>query len=271
MKNKAKKFIRDIMAIVQQPEMMILPGQLAFFFVLSIIPIFAVIVIITSALSLSSDSVLTFLSNILPKGVTSSLVSVLNYSNIDMNILLFLIMTFILASNGASSIINASNTIYKIKPSPWLNRKIKAILLTFSIVFVLLFTLLVPTFGFKIIHYIKSIDILSGFDTIVEPLFNLCAVPISILVIYFNLKLIYVLSPDKKIKSSSVTNGALFTTFGWIISSRIFSYYVIHFSKYNLVYGSLTNIIILMLWFYILSYIFVIGMSLNVINEKEKV
>lgn len=270
MKQKIKKIFKEILAIVQTPEMQVLPGQLAFFFVLSVIPIFAILVIITSKLSLSSASFLNYLSNAMPSGILESIIGLLDYNNIDTNIIVFLITTFVLASNGAFSIINVSNTIYKTKYAPWLNRRIKAILLTFSIVFLLLFMILIPTFGTKIIGLLNKITFMKDITDNISPIFNIISIPLSIFIIYFNLKIIYVISPDKKIKSSSCTKGALFTTIGWIISSRIYSYYVTHFSKYDLVYGSLTNIIILMLWFYILSYIFVIGMSMNVLNEKNE-
>lgn len=269
MKKRLKNFLDDILKIIKKPEMRILPGQLAFFFVLSVIPIFAIIIILGTNLSLSSDSILEFFESALPTGVMDSLTSILNYNNIDTNVILFLITTFILASNGTFEIINASNTIYKIDQTSWLRRRIKAIFLTFSMVFLLIFVLLIPTFGTKILSLIGSVKIIGDVINKIIPIFNLLSVPISIFVVYFNLKLIYVISPDRKIKSKSVTSGALFTTLGWMISSKVYSYYVTNFSKYDLVYGSLANIIILMFWLYILAYIFVIGMSLNVLSEDK--
>ena len=38
----------------------------------------------------------------------------------------------------------------------------------------------------------------------------------------------------------------------------------------DLLYGGLSNIAILMLWIYFLSYIFVIGMSLNSLGENKE-
>lgn len=269
MKKRIKKFFKELLAIVKKPEINILPGQIAFFFVLSIVPIFAIIIILGTSFSLSSDTIVSYFNNALPNGIIESLTNILDYNNLDTNVILFLLTTFILASNGTFSIINASNTIYKTESTSWLRRRIKAVFLTISMVFLLIFILLIPTFGTKILSLLGKIEIISQIIDKISLIFNVFAVPLSIFVIYFNLKLIYVISPDKKIKSRSVTNGALFTTFGWIISSKIYSYYVLHFSKYDLIYGSLANIIILMLWFYILAYIFVIGMSLNVISDEN--
>ena len=83
-------------------------------------------------------------------------------------------------------------------------------------------------------------------------------------IIYFNIKIIYTITPDSKIYSKTTTNGAIFTTISWTIATVIFTYYVQHFSNYGLFYGSLSNIIVLILWIYILSYILVIGIAINV-------
>ena len=39
-----------------------------------------------------------------------------------------------------------------------------------------------------------------------------------------------------------------------------------NYSNYNLYYGSLSNILILLVWVYLLAYIFMIGLSLNADN-----
>ena len=41
------------------------------------------------------------------------------------------------------------------------------------------------------------------------------------------------------------------------------SYYINNVARYNLVYGNLANIVILLLWFYVLAYVFVVGLYLN--------
>ena len=48
----------------------------------------------------------------------------------------------------------------------------------------------------------------------------------------------------------------------------IYAYYASHFSNYDLFYGGLSNIVILMIWIYALSYILVVGIAINV-NEYQ--
>jgi membrane protein len=77
------------------------------------------------------------------------------------------------------------------------------------------------------------------------------------------------MAPDTVVKSKETTKGAIFTTIGWILSTEIYSFYVSYFARYNLLYGSVANLLILFLWIYLLSYIFMLGMALNVSSREE--
>ena len=68
---------------------------------------------------------------------------------------------------------------------------------------------------------------------------------------------------DKKIKSKFVNYGALFATFAIIIVTTFYSIYVNNVAHYDVIYGGLANIAILMLLIYIISYIIVLGIAIN--------
>ena len=135
----------------------------------------------------------------------------------------------------------------------------------------LIFTLVVPAFGDKIINFIASLikNKLIGNNLIL--LYNIFKYPLSLIFIFIGVKLLYTIAPDEIVKSKYTNYGSIFTTFGWIIATEIYSIYVDVFSKYNLFYGSISNILILMLWVYILAFIFVIGMTLNAGYYKSEV
>ena len=76
------------------------------------------------------------------------------------------------------------------------------------------------------------------------------------------------MAPDKRISSHYVKKGALFTTIGWIVVTSIYSYYANNLANYDLWYGGLSNIIVLMIWIYILAYILVLGIAINTNNYE---
>lgn len=266
---QARGFIKKVIEIVKKPEMRILPGQLAFFLVLSIIPLIALIGAIASTLSVPADTIKVTLSNSVPRELSDILTGLISGEGLNFNIAIFFISAFLLASNGPHSMIITSNEIYKIQSQDVIRRRLKAIIMTLILVGLFLFLILVPVFGDSIFSLMRIYTTKSSLIDIFYTIYQILKYPIIIIILYFNIKLMYVIAPDKKIAGYTTTKGSIFTTIGWIISTEIYSFYISTFSKYDIFYGSISNLLILLLWVYLLSYIFVLGMVINVGSNKE--
>lgn len=73
----------------------------------------------------------------------------------------------------------------------------------------------------------------------------------------------YVVLPHRRQKVLHQVPGALFASSVWIIFSYGFSFYFLHFENYIPTYGSLTAIIVLMLWLYFCICILFLGAEIN--------
>ena len=246
--------------------MTILPGQVAFFVILSLVPIITLIGYGATFFNISIDSIIQVLDANFNKSIVNMIVPIVTGKALDLKLLIMFCSMFYIASNGADSVIIASNEIYNIKQTSWLKRRIKAILLTFVIVTLIMFVLLVPAFGSKIIDAVDYFNIKSTLANILEILQG----PISWVIIFTFIKVIYTISPNKPLPSAGVNFGAIFTTTGWVLITAIYSYWINNFARYDIFYAGLSNIAVLMLWIYFLSYIFVIGISLNSKVELEE-
>ena len=260
---KLKRVIKKLWNIIGKEEMKILPGNLAFFIVLSAIPIITLLGIIASSFSISVNTIIEFMNETFPREVSSILIPFISGNGFDANILTFMLIGFFLASKGPHSIIVASDTVYGIEPDDLLSRRIKAFLLTVILVNLFIFILIVLAFGNKILLGVLSIDALKWVSNNLYQVFILLKWPVAFILIFFTIKLVYTIAPDKKIPSKYMNRGAIFTTLCWIVVTAIYSYYISHFATYDIFYGGLSNIIILMMWIYILSYILVIGIAIN--------
>ena len=163
-----------------------------------------------------------------------------------------------------------ANTLYKVNEVDTIKDRIRATLLLILIVILFLFLIVVPIFGDNILSLIKSAKVFKNFINQIILAFKIVKWPFTFLIIYFNIKLIYTIAPSRQIPSSSTTYGALFTTVIWSISTVVFKTYLNNFARYDIVYGNLSAIIILLIWIYTLSYIFVLGMAVNV-HEYNKI
>ncbi len=263
MRSRAREFVRKAIAIIKRPDMRILPGQLAFFLVLSMIPLLALVGTIGSKLGLSMTSFRNALESTVPDAVITTLFPADATTGLNFNVTVFFIAAFLLASNGAYSVITTSNRIYQVEDNSEIRRRSKAVLLTFILVSLLFFLILVPAFGDSLISLAEINLHNEKLASFIRNIYHLGKYPLSLFLLYFNIKLIYILAPDKEVTSNEVRAGAMFTTIFWLLSSKIYAFYVEYFSHYDIFYGSMSNILVLLFWVYILAYIFTLGMSFN--------
>lgn len=262
---KLNYYIKKIYETFNKLEIRILPGNIAFFFVMALIPIITLVAIIASYFSISINTIIDFVQTMIPGEAGDLIVEVISGKGFDSSVGVFNIVALFVASNGTYAIINACNTLYHVRETDSLKDRIKAIIMLLALLFLIVFLILVPIFGERIISLLGNNNIIEQ----VKIIYRILRWPITFLLLYFNLKLIYTIAPSKKISSSSTTYGAIFTTIIWTIVTAIFGYYLKYFANYNVIYGNLSNIIILMIWLYIISYVFVLGIAINVTKSEE--
>ena len=268
---KLKTTIRKLFEIIKNPVMRILPGQLAFYLVLSIAPMITLIGSIASLLSISIDSIVDFITEVLPLEVTEILLPFISGQGLNMNVVIFMITGFVLASNGPHSIIIASNALYKVKNKNYIYSRIKAFFMTILLVNLFFISLVVVGFGNTILSWFLEWNLFSFITKEIYWIFVLLKWPIAFIVVFYVIKVLYTMAPDKKIPSKYMNRGAFFVTSTFTLVTAIYSYYVSNFANYNLFYGGLSNIIIIMIWIYIISYILVLGIAINATYYEEVV
>lgn len=268
LKLELKEFYENFKKVLFKPEMAILPGQLAYFFVLAIVLTITLISYEAALLNLSTDVIYDFIGSAFSSDIASMLLATTSSSEKGIGFFLVVIVGYFIASNGPASIIITSNTIYGEKQEGFFRRRLKALIMTFVLVLLFIFMLIVPVFGTKIIELFKFVDLNSNVTDNVSMIITFLQGPITWLIMYFFIKILYTMAPNKKVRSKNVGYGALFTTFSWVIITYIYSYYINNLAHYSTFYGGLANIVILMFWFYLLAYAFTIGMALNYRKEE---
>lgn len=258
-------YFHKIIEIIKKPEMGVLPGQLAFFILLSLVPILTFVGYGAGLFNINMDSFINFLDDVIPGGA-ANIVPYLVGNTMDIKLIILTIWMIYIASNGFNSVILISNQIYGLNQSNWLKRRIKAVFMTIGAVIMLLGILIIPVFGSKILSIISSYDIYEK----IKMVYNVLKGPIIFLVVFLFVRILYQVSPDRVRKHTHLFTGSLFTTIGWIFVTWLYSILANNMNTYNLFYGALASVAFLMIWLYFISFIFVIGMSLNYGREVEE-
>lgn len=270
MKQKIKGYFKKLFKILKKPEMAILPANIAFNLILALIPLLTIIVLIASYFDLSIDLVTQLVNSIVPEQVSNVIIDVISGKGFDTNVGISNILAFFLASNGTYAIINASDALYKIDNKDEIKKRVSSLFILLIIITLLLFLVVVPMFGENIINLMHKAKILEYYVDEITIIFNILKWPLTLFIIYFNIKLIYSIAPSKNVKSKETTLGAMFTTIMWVISTAIFKFYLTYFARYDILYGNLSSIIIMLVWFYFISFIFVLGMAINVSQREQQ-
>jgi membrane protein len=270
MAKRVLTLVDRIMKNIALPEMKILPGQLAFFFVLTLVPIIALILSIVSNLRIPTNVLNTMIENQFPDTIVEFVKYLSSNDGANINTIIFFVSALVFASNGTYSMIIASNQIYKIKNKGLIYDRIKAIFLMFILIFLLIFIVFVPVFGDFIVKFVTTIVKNSNINYFINIFYQVVNLPLSWFFIFISIKLLYTIAPDNKISSKNVNYGAFFTSLTWILFTKLYSLYINTFGGYANIYGSISSLLVLMWWIYFLSYLFVMGMALNVSKYEDK-
>ena len=91
--------------------------------------------------------------------------------------------------------------------------------------------------------------------------------PLTTLAIMLVAAFSYYLLPDVEQKFKFITSGSVIGTLVWCLASWCFGIYVSRFGSYNVTYGSIGGVIVLLTWFYITGFILLVGGELNALIE----
>ncbi len=260
-KEKLKGTIKKNLLLMNTPLMSILPGQISFFVILSIIPLISILAMVISKLSFNSYMVTEFIIHYFPNGVANIIISAFDEQKAGAVDIFFIITALYLAAKATHSIIVASTQIYNGKQRNFVRTRIKAVLMLIILLFLVVSLIGSLTIGSRLIDYLGDTNF--KFQPLIYWLYSILKYPFVFFMVFFTVKVIYTVAPNVTIPSRTVNKGALFTTIVWILSTFVYSSYVINVANYSKFYGNLSNLIILMIWIYWLSYIFVLGMTIN--------
>jgi membrane protein len=82
--------------------------------------------------------------------------------------------------------------------------------------------------------------------------------------------LIYKIIPNIKVHFKSALQAALFTGVLWELAKHLFGWYVVHLARYSIFYGSLSTLVIFVLWVYYSSTILVVGGEFAYFLEEDR-
>ena len=267
---RIKCFLHYLKISIKRPEMEVLPGNLAFFFMMMIIPMLTILGIIISNIDVGKASVYDALVSNFPENIANMIISISGDSSSSIGITALLVSSLLLASSGTYSMIVTSNSIYGIKKSNYFLNKIKSVILMIVLVILFIILLFVPIFNNKLFEFVGSVTNTDIATNAYVTLYHLLKYPVVFLLVFTFISILYRFSPSDRKNRKRIWYGAAFASVLLVIITWGYSYYLEYFSTFENYYGGISNILCLMIYLNLISYVFVLGMSLNYARDKAR-
>lgn len=246
-------------------EITVYAAQASFFIVLAFFPfIMILLTIIQFVPNIGKSDVLSFLVAIMPDMLDSMMVGIVDdlYVKSPGTVLsLSAFMALWSAGRGMMGIERGLNRIYECRErSNYLIRRLICTMYTVVFMIVCVASLVLLIFGNSIQELIvQTLPFLGRITHHVISFRSLLSMVLC-LVCFIGL---YTIIPKDKQDPWQQVPGAIFSTVCWLLFSYAFSVYFTSFSNYSYMYGSLTAIVLLMLWLYFCICIVFIGAEIN--------
>ncbi len=248
-----------------EDEMSVYAAQASFFIILAAFPFFMLLLALIQVTPyVNKSDLLATMVHAVPDALDGLVINIIEdlYSDSPMTILSVTAVAALWSSSrGMLSIERGLNRIHgDTGRRGYIFRRIlcSGYTILFSLMCVLCLVLLVFG-GILQRRILMLIPALGHFDFLISQARKI--IPLFFLLIFF--LAIYTVLPWKKQTIKSQLPGAVFASCGWSLFSMAFSVYFKYFGNYTVTYGSLTAVILLMLWLYFCICILFLGAEIN--------
>ena len=264
-----QKKIRNLLNNMNQDNISESAAGCAYYVILSFIPFLILLLTLIQYTSLEPWELFDIISKLIPNNLREIVLGIIMevYSKSLGTVSVSLIFTLISADKGLFALTKELHLIYNYTDNnkkSWLNLKITSILQTFLFIVIIALGLVIMVFGRTIISAINTkYGVYKNYELVYE-----LGTRIAFLCLTFLIFLcIYKFMSRHKLKFKSQIKGAIFASILLNIISYVFSRFLEIFKGFSTTYGSLTTLIIIMMWTYGCFYIIFIGAEINKINN----
>ena len=240
-------------------------AECAYYVILSFIPFTILVITLIQFTNIESSQLFEIISRIIPDNMKDLFLGIVRevYSKSIGTVSISLIVTLYSASKGLFALTKELHLIYNYtdnKKKSWLYLKIISIMQTIIFILTLVLCLFAMVFGKTILVTVKE-----NFGVFTNYTLNdvIITRTVFLIISFVLLLLMYKFLSRHKMSLKSQLKGSIISAICINIVSYIFSRYLEIFKGFSTTYGSLTTMILVMMWTYVCFYIIFLGAEIN--------
>lgn len=244
-------------------------AQAAYFLIMSFIPFVLFLTAIVQYTPLTYREVRQAIMSVVPENLQGFVLNIVAevFSKSAAVLPLSALVALWSSGKGTQALINGLNTIYHVKETRnWLVNRIYSMFYMFLFVLALIASLLLLVMGNRI-HVL-----ISGYVPFLGNVIGRILGAKTFLVfvmLFFVFLVLYRYLPNRRASLKSQVPGAFLTAVAWSVFSYLFSLYFTFFPDFSIMYGSLSTLILVMVWLYFCMNLLLYGAEINAYFESQ--
>ena len=172
------------------------------------------------------------------------------------------------AGKGVLGLSDGLNAVFQIRETRnYIIIRIRAAFYTIGMILALLLGFGILVLGYRLQEFLRSA---LPFFARYSDLMLLLQLGLAMILLFLLFEIFYVFLPNRRKSFHSQVPGALFSAISWALFSYLFSVYLNYAGNMSLIYGSLTTLVVVMLWLYFCMYLLFLGAEINSYLEKPE-
>lgn len=243
-------------------------AQSAFFIVLSLIPFIMLFISLVQYTPVTEGMILGMINRVMPTYISPFLIGIIHemYNNSIGIVSVAAVTAVWSAAKGIQYLMGGLNSVYDIEETRnWIFLRFRAIFYTLLLVIAIVVSLTLMVFGNSLQYlFVQYLPIIANITQEILKLRSL--ILLAVLSLFF--AVLFQMLPNRRASFKSQIPGSIMAAVGWALLSFGISVYVDYFHGFSM-YGSLTTIILVMLWLYFGIYILLLCAEFNSIYEEH--
>ena len=241
-------------------------AQVAFFFMLSLMPTMIIISQVLGALGINLSSLNINLGELISINIAPEVMTHLQHytkfeSQTSTNIVL-IIAAIWAASRLQFTLMRVANYTFSDgkDAGTFLKDRVRSIGTMLLTILAMVLVVMVLVYGQILLKFLTDMLLISrAYDVVLTYLKWPLTGGLYLLVVSFN----YYVLPHDRTKYKDIMPGSIFCAVGMLIVSMIYSFYTGRAFSNNIIYGSMASVAALMFWFYFISWVMILGIFFN--------
>ncbi len=263
-KDYANKFLKHLLFRLKEDDIAGLSAQCSYFLFLSLFPFVIFLFSLLSFTNIPQSQLMNLVFSYFPTDVaivTRTIIeNILSTRNVTL-LTVGALMTVWSSSSGINAVRKGLYKAYrKVETRPIWQVIVVNLVSTVGLALILFVTIVFLVSGEVLGNQVfKILSISSTFEFV----WNLIRLLVPLITMASVFTVLYILIPFRRVKFNEVFPGVIFAMVAWLTISLLFSYFVNNFTNYANIYGSISGIIILLIWLNLSCLFLLLGGEIN--------